>query len=99
MIIEIQYVKMDTSESTDAFITEKLEKLADKYDWLIRAVVYFKLENDPKGNGKICEIELSAPGPRIFAKSNAEHFEKAAMMTLGDLEKQINKRKEILKRH
>ncbi|MFS4491277.1 ribosome hibernation-promoting factor, HPF/YfiA family [Maribacter sp. 2308TA10-17] len=99
MKIDIQYVQMPTSESMNAFITKKLNKLASKYDWVIRAQVHFKLENDPTKKGKICEIELSAPGPRIFAKSNEEHFEKAAISSIQDLEKQLKKRKEVFLNH
>lgn len=99
MKIDIQYVQMPTSESMDAFVLKKLKKLAQKYDWVIRARVYFKLENDPGKKGKICEIELSAPGPRIFAKSHEEHFEKAAIASIKDVEKQLKKRKEIFSKH
>lgn len=91
MTINVQYVKMQTSEATTAFITKKLDKLGDRYNWVISAQVYFKLENDPSEKGKICEIELSAPGPRLFAKSNEAHFEKAAVATLNDLERQLKK--------
>lgn len=99
MTIDIQYVQMPTSESMDVFVTEKLNKLAKKYDWVIRAQVFFKSENDPTGLGKICEIQLSAPGPRIFAKSNEKFFEKAAVNTISDLDKQLEKRKETFKKH
>lgn len=95
MTIDIQYVKMSNSESMNAIVTEKLEKLAQKYDWLIRAEVFFKVENDKKGMGKICEIQLSAPGPRIFAKSEDNDFEKAAIETIHDLERQLAKRKHV----
>lgn len=99
MTINIQYVQMPTSESMNAFVTEKLNKMADKYDWIIRAEVFFKQENDPTGKGKVCEIQLSAPGPRLFAKSTEEHFEKAAVATLEDLERQLKKRKEAFHKH
>lgn len=99
MTIDIQYVQMPTSESMDAFVTQKLKKLASKYDWVIRAQVHFKLENDPTKKGKICEIELSAPGPRLFAKANEEHFEKAAAVAVQEISKQLKKRKETFQRH
>ena len=60
---------MPTSESMSDIVIAKLEKLAKKYDWVIKADVFFKLENDPSKMGKICEIRLSAPGPQLFAKS------------------------------
>jgi putative sigma-54 modulation protein len=99
MTIDIQYVQMATSEAMDSLLTKKLNKLAKKYDWIIMTRVRFKLENDPKGKGKICEMELSAPGPRIFARSNEDDFEKAAAMTIKDLEKQLSKRKAIMNKH
>lgn len=94
MTINIQYQDMPTSESLNKIVSHNLEKLAHKFQFLIRADVLFKMENDPTGNGKICEILLSAPGPRIFAKSNENNFEKAASETLSDLDKQLQKRKE-----
>jgi len=99
MTINIQYVQMPTSESMNAIVTSKLEKLANKYDWIIKADVFFKLENDPSGKGKVCEIQLSAPGPRIFAKSSQDNFEKAAATTIKELENQLRRRKEIFKKH
>lgn len=94
MTITIQYQHMPTSESLNEIVSHNLEKLAHKYQFLIRASVLFKMENDPTGNGRICEVELSAPGPRIFAKSNEDNFEKAASATLSDLHRQLEKRKE-----
>lgn len=99
MTINIQYVQMPTSESMSNIVSSKLEKLGKKYDWIISADVFFKLENDPAGKGKICEIRLSAPGPRIFAKSDEDNFEKAAANTIKDLDIQLKKRKDIFKRH
>lgn len=96
MTIEIQYVQIPRSESMDSIVTKKLNKLAQKYDWLIRAQVHFKLENDPAAKGKICEIELSAPGPRLFAKSSSDDFEKSLAETVKELEGQLRKKKTIM---
>ncbi|MEK6152261.1 HPF/RaiA family ribosome-associated protein [Flavobacteriaceae bacterium 3-367] len=97
MTIEIQYVRMLSSESLSNRVTEKLMKLSKKYPWIIRTQVFFKLENDPADLGKICEMELSVPGPRIFARSKENNFEKASAETLKDLERQLRKRKEVFK--
>ena len=64
---------------------------------LIKADVFFKLENDPAGQGKICEVQLSAPGPNFFAISQEKNFELAAKKTVAELEKQLKKRKAVLK--
>ena len=99
MTINIQYVHMATSEAMNAYVTEKLENLANKYDWVINAQVHFEVEKDPKGKGKICKMELSAPGPRIFATSNEAQYEVAVRETIKDLERQLKKRKEVYKTH
>ncbi len=44
-------------------------------------------------------MELSLPGPRIFAASNQDNYEDAVKNTIKDLEKQLKKRKEIYKTH
>ncbi|MEO1012671.1 MAG: ribosome-associated translation inhibitor RaiA [Bacteroidota bacterium] len=99
MIIDIQFIQMPTSEAMQELINKKLNSLARKYDWIIRARVQFKQENDLKGKGKICEMELSAPGPRIFAKASEDDFEKAAALTIRELEKQLQKRKAVFQKH
>lgn len=93
MTITIQYVKMKTSESMTAYITEKLQKIEKKYDWVIRMDVFLKKENDPTEKGHICEMEVSLPGPKIFATSNETNYEMAVKKTIKDVEVQLKKRK------
>ena len=99
MKVNIQFVSMPTSEAMERYTTEKLQKMARKHEWLIHADVFFKREKDPKGNGRICEMELSLPGPRIFASSNEKNYELAVKNTISDLQKQLTKRKELVKSH
>ena len=99
MTINIQYVKMLTSESMTEIVSKKLNKLGNKYEWIINANVFFKLENDTAGKGNICEIELSIPGPKIFASSKEKNFELAAKNTISDIEKQLRKRKSTFIQH
>ena len=97
MELRIQFVNMDTSESFEAYATKKLNRLYKKYESIIRAEVYIKKENDPKGLGCICDVELSLSGPRIFASSNEKNYELALKNTISDLEDQLKKRKGKLK--
>lgn len=76
-----------------------LEQLGKHYDWIIRADVKFKEEKGTYGKGKICEVTLSCPGPRIFASSNKDTFEAAAAKTTRDLEVQLRKRKSEMQSH
>jgi putative sigma-54 modulation protein len=97
MTINIQYVQMASSEAMNDYVSERLEKLGKKYEWIIRAEVHFEVQADPKGKGKICKIELSLPGPRIFATANEKNYELSVKNTIADLEKQLKKRKETYK--
>ncbi len=92
MEVHVQYQKMKTSEALNELLMKKLDKLSEKYSWLIKANVIFKMENDRKGKDKVCEIELSAPGPRLFAKSQTDDFEKSMAETVEDLKRQLRKR-------
>ncbi len=99
MTITFQYVKLQESESLDAITRAKLAKLNKKFPWLIKAQVFFKLENTSDPACQTCEIALSGPGPRLFATTTDIHFETAMRETVSDLERQLRKRKEIFKTH
>ncbi len=99
MTVNFQYVGVDVSESLSAYTKEKLSKLFNRYEFLISAVVHFKKEGQDHDKGKICNIELSLPGPRIYATSNEHNFELAVKETISDLERQLKKRKEVYKTH
>ena len=99
MTINIQYVKMPTSETMTAYIEKRLNKLGVKYDWIINANVFLKQENNVVGNKDICEIELSLPGPKIFASSKEKNFETAVKETIKDLSRILKKRKATFNQH
>jgi len=97
MTVKFQYVNTDVSETLSTFTEKKLNKLAEKFDFIISAQVYFKHEDQNHDAGKICNVELSLPGPRVFAASNEKTYEAAVNETIRDLKKQLNKRKETFK--
>ncbi|WP_190811060.1 HPF/RaiA family ribosome-associated protein [Flagellimonas sp. S3867] len=99
MVVNIQYQKMQTSESLNKLLLKKLDRLGKNYSWLIKANVLFKIENDRAGEDKVCEIELSAPGPRLFAKSKSNDFEKSMSETVDDLKRQLEKRQGMFIAH
>jgi len=99
MTINIQFVHMPTSESMSEIITKKLKKLHHKFNWIFKAEVFLKLDNNSSGENQICEIELSAPGPRLFASAKKDDFEKAVVATIKELEHQLKKRKHTLANH
>lgn len=99
MTVNFQYVGVDVSDTLSEFTEEKLGKLFNKYEFLINAMVYFKQDEKDHDAGKICNIELSLPGPRIYATSNEHNFEVSVRETIRDLDRQLKKRKEVFKTH
>lgn len=97
MTINIQFVNLDYSDAIAEHATTKLKKLADKYEWLINADVFFKEEANVPEKSKICNIKLSLPGPQIFATSQEKNYEAALKETINDLDIQLKKRKQTFK--
>ncbi|MFK7781379.1 ribosome hibernation-promoting factor, HPF/YfiA family [Psychroserpens sp.] len=99
MNVNIRYVDVDISEALNTFTEEKLNKLFSRYEFLIGATVRFKQDEHSHTKGKICDIELSLPGPRIFATSDEAKHEVAVRETIKDLDRQLKKRKEVFNAH
>jgi len=99
MKVIIQFVQTGQRKGVEELVKQKVDDLGQKYDWLIGADVFFKEEKDTDGKGKICEIRLSLPGPRIFASSDEDRFENSVAETIRDLEVQLKKRKAQMSTH
>lgn len=100
MDTHFNYVHVSASDRLEGFTQEKLNKLKNRYDFIVNADVYFKTENSTSNNhGRICEIQLNVPGPELFVSANEENFEKAVYKTVGDLKRLLQKRKEKMKAH
>ncbi len=100
MDINFNYVHVTASERLESIVTKKLEKLENRYDWIVRAEVFFKTENTSSPDtGMICDIKLSAPGQNIFASSNEKAFEMAITQTVDDIQRQLQKKKEKMSAH
>lgn len=100
MNTHFEYHDVAASQRLEQFINEKLEKLENKYDFMISADVYFKSEksNNPE-TGKICSVRIGTPGPTIFAEASAGSFEAAVAKVMTELRSQLQKRKEKMKTH
>tara|TARA_R100000935_G_scaffold50690_1_gene76738 strand:- start:1861 stop:2160 length:300 start_codon:yes stop_codon:yes gene_type:complete len=94
-----QFVQLTKSERLEELTQKKLDKLENKYDWIIRADVFFKKQEGMDPKGFICNIKLSVPGPQVFAESNESSFEAAMAETVSDLDRQLSKRKAQMNTH
>ena len=95
MEIVYEYHDVTASERLEKYTEEKLNNLYKKYDFIVRADVFFKTENTTsEETGMICGIRLSVPGPRMFAESSHDNFESAVSETIRELDVQLRKKKE-----
>jgi len=96
---QIQFIHTEKNENAEILMLEKIDWLKDKYSEIINSNVYFKEEKQQNEKNMICEVELSLPGPRIFAKANDETLEKAVYSVVDQLSSQLQKRKDQWKEH
>jgi putative sigma-54 modulation protein len=100
MDINFNYVHVAASERLEEFTSKRLDKLKQRYDWIVRAEVFIKKENTSSPEtGMMCEIKLSAPGQNVFASSNEKNFETAIASTIDDIKRQLQKKKEKMSSH
>jgi putative sigma-54 modulation protein len=98
MDIHFEYDEVRASERLEQLAIQRLNKIADKNDFIIRAEVQFKKENTSSPEtGMICSIQLSVPGPRLFAQATNGNFEASLAEAADDLERQLQKRKDKIK--
>ena len=95
MELVFEYHNVEASNRLEKLVKDKLEKLYQKYDDIIRADIFFKTENTTSAeSGMICNIRLSLPGPRLFAEASHSEFSRSISESVGDLDRQLKKRKE-----
>lgn len=100
MKIHFEYHDVTASPRLEEFISEKIDKLENKYDFIVSADVYFKKENSTNPEmGKICSVRLGTPGPTVFAESSTGTFEASVAKVITELRSQLQKRKEKMKLH
>ena len=98
MNINFTYHSVNASNRLEIHTAQKLEKLFNKYNFIIHADILFKKENETKPDkGMICAIGISTPGPRLYAESSHGNFETSISNTLIALERQLDRRKSKLK--
>jgi putative sigma-54 modulation protein len=98
MNINFEYHGVKASNRLEIMAAQRLEKLLDKYDFIVRADVFFKTENTSSPDtGMICNIRLSSPGPRLFAEGSHGSFEQSIAEATDDLKRQLEKRKAKMK--
>lgn len=100
MNINFEYKDVSASKRLEELATERLEKLENKYDFIVNGDVYFKKENTSSDlTGMIVTIRLNIPGTTLVAEGNSKKFESSLAEATSDMKKQLQKKKEKMQAH
>lgn len=94
MNILIKSVHFTADLKLEEFIKNKLNKLKQYDDRIVRANVFLKFEKSQDLENKITEIKLEIPGSELFVKKQTNSFEKSTDSAIDALKKQLQKFKE-----
>ena len=91
----IKAIHFDISEKLVSFINKKIDKLCRRYEMITAAEVNLTLIKPETAMNKEAAVKLLVPGtPDLFAFKTADTFEEALDLSLGALEKQLEKEKD-----
>jgi putative sigma-54 modulation protein len=97
MNIHIQTVHFDADRKLISHIEEKLAKLTQFHDRIIKVDVFLKLDNVVHTiKDKIAEIRVHVPKADFFVKSTSKSFEASFDEAFDSLVNQIKRKKEKL---
>lgn len=93
MEITIQSVNFETSESVNAYINKRLNKLT-RFSEIRTAEVQLKVNNTTEKANKEVGIKIQTGDEQFYANKTAEIMEDAVAQTVEAIEKQIIRSKE-----
>ncbi len=93
MTVNIQSIRFKASEKLQAHVQEKVQKLFDVNDKIIRADVTL-FEDGGTPDNQYCEIKLAVPGRDHIAKKGAPTYEKAVVDVVSTLQKVLRQKKD-----
>ncbi|HNW89896.1 MAG TPA: HPF/RaiA family ribosome-associated protein [Bacteroidales bacterium] len=91
--ITFQSIHFKASSHLEAFINEKVSKLFDQDNSIIRADVTLFEGASGNPNNQFCEINLSVPGENHFIKKNSDNYEKSITEAVLSLQKVLRRKK------
>ena len=94
MTVKVQSVHFNADKKLLAFIDERLNKLTNLNDGILKSEVILRLDKSDDTENKIAEIKLHISGNDLFAKKQCKSFEEATDKAVEALRKQVAKHKE-----
>ena len=100
MNINFEYKDVSASKRLEGLVAEKLNKLEDKFDFIVSMDVYFKAEKTSSDQtGKIIEIRANVPGKTLFTETSQGTYEAAIAKASSEIQTQLQKKKEKMQTH
>jgi ribosome hibernation promoting factor len=93
MEIIIDSVNFKTGAALDEFVREKVSKLFNQCNKIIRAYVILRESENRNPENKLCEIRLMIPGNDHFVTKCTGVYEKSILQAVGVLQKIIRRKK------
>ena len=95
MIVHVQAVHFEADSKLIEYVTQKIQKLQQYHDRIIKVDVYLILDNVVHTiKDKIAEIRVHVPRSDFFVKSTSKSFEASFDDALDAVIQQIKKKKE-----
>ena len=96
MEVKIEAIHFNPDSKLEEFITEKVGKLSQVADDIIKSEVFLSLERSQSKNfdSKTAKIRVEVPGGVLFAEESSKSFEESIDCVLEALRVQLLKRKE-----
>jgi len=99
MKVNTQSVNFNADQKLIDFVQQRMDKLEQYYDKVIKTDVFLKLGNASDKQNKIFEARISIPGESIIVKKVCKSFEEGTDSAVNSLQIQLKKRKEKLRAH
>jgi putative sigma-54 modulation protein len=93
MNIKIESINFKADTKLREFITEKIEKLSNYHDSVLKSEVILKVDKNDKSFNKITEIKTSVKGEDFFVKKQSKTFEESTDIAVEALRRQLRKHK------
>ena len=93
MNVQIQSVRFNADSKLEAFVKEKVSKLARFADDIVASEVTLRLDKDNEHGNKVAVIKVEVRGNDLIAERQCETFEEAVDLSVEALKKQLEKHK------
>ena len=97
MKVSIQSLNFNAAVKLLNFTEKKVASLTKFHDKILKAEVFFKIENSSDKENKITEIKINSPGNELVVKKQFKSFEEGISIGVETLKRRLKKSKEKLR--